>query len=367
MSSLTVTYNSTSRNFDLVNCSTGARWEFQYGFAWAPISSADGYLLPLWSSELAESHIIQLINSENDRSIGWLCTASALTSIQHEFSESKFFRAAAGHAIQLLLEQNAVQEQLMQIPNPNIDLFPERTCIFIAQKSLIPEPLRIEPIKLLPQLHQYGFSSYDFSGKRTNSAGRLANANLISDGIKIKKLRLKSVSDTVPFLSFIGSLLSKPLSEEQDPPYRFFLYYQILELLMEEVQRNKQVAFVESLKSADGDATLLYELIQKLGEQTSEIARIVSLFHDYVSVASGELSGLKSMCLTFLDHMDRKGDIDDCGKALYKVRNMLIHNMRRITAEAYESLLSINDYLEVVIPSMLLTFTPPIVNSREST
>lgn len=363
MSLLIVNFNSTSNNFELLDAEEkNPVAEFTYGYPWEPIPSTDGYMLQLWSSGLAESHVIQLINSSEaqEKSIGWLCTASALTSTQHDFSDNKYFRAAAGHAVQMLLEQDSVQAAIAKIDKPTIDIFPERVCIFIVKKSLFSVDFCNHPFKLYPQLHQYSFSPHLFGMQRTYLAGKHAVSNLSPAGIRIKKLRIKSISGSVPFFDFIESLLSESLPTKQDPPYRFFLYYQIIELLMEEVQRHKQMNFVQNLNNANGDPTQLYDLIQTLGEQTNEQARIIALFHYYTKIPSGEIDGLKNECLSFLDHMQRRGDIKDCGKALYKVRNILIHNMRRIPSCAYVSLSLINEYLEVIVPSMLLTFFLPM-------
>jgi hypothetical protein len=245
--------------------------------------------------------------------------------------------------------------------NPTIDLFPERACVFIALKTLLPPGLRNEPGKLLPQLHQFGFCPYSFIADQNGVSGKLANSNLIASNAAIQKIRITEISDAVPFFGFIESLLTTSLAQKQDPAYRFFLYYQVIELLMEEVQRHKQVTFIQELNAATGDVTQLYDLIQDLSKQTSEEGRITALFHTYTKVPSTELDGFKTECIAFLDQMGRKKNVNDCGKAIYKVRNMLMHNMRRIPQSAYLSLSVINEYLEVVVPALLITFSLPIV------
>ena len=312
--------------------------------------------MTLWSSALPEAQVIRLV-TEEEKTVGWLCTVSALTSTSHEHSESVYFRAAAGHAMQLILEDEAVQHTLLEHDRPSIDVFPSGACVLIAKKDLVPEEISRAPDKLLSILHRHTFSSYAFGKRKMRTAGKHAVANLLNNGQGIKKLKLKTVSDDVPFLNFVNTLLSEPLSEEQDSAYTFFLYYQIIELLMEEVQRHKTLEFAKSLQNSAEDTTRLYELTQKLKDNTSELGRIVALVNSFTTVSSKELEGLKNECLTLLRKLDRGGEINECGHSLYAVRNMLVHNMRRLSIEALAVMPLINEYLEVIVPHMLLTFS----------
>lgn len=362
MPQFNVNFNEATKSFKLFDPLFGEEIaDVPYGYSWTPIPSEEGCLIPLWSSTLSESHVIRLTVSsdDGDKTVGWLCTVSALTSSQHDFFNNLHFRHAAGHAVQILLEKLDVQLAVGRAEFRSMEAFPEKACVLISLKSRLPQELRVNPAQLLPQLHQYGFAPHKYGSSRTYTAGKHAIANLSPDGRKITSLKLKRGFSNIEFAGFIENLFANPLADKQDSPYRFFLYYQIIELLMEEVQSHRQASIVQSLNDANGDTTVLYELLQKLNEQTSEKSRIVALFHEYTKVSSEILEGLKTECIAFLKTMDRNGDIENCGRAVYKVRNMLIHNMRRVPVQGMESLNLINEYLEVTVPALLLSFTHP--------
>jgi hypothetical protein len=353
---LQVRYSAETTEFQFLDGEGNATGQsVAYGYHWTPIPSSEAIFLQLWSSVLPESQVIRLVTTE-DKTAGWLCTVSALTSNAHQYFESVFFRAAAGHAMQLLLEDDAVQKVLSKRDSPSIDVFPSGACVLIAKRDLIPNEISSAPERLLPLLHRHTFSPYKFGKEKQRTAGKFATANLTTDGQGIKKLKLKLISDEVPFPDFVNTVLSEPLSQEQDPAYTFFLYYQIIELLMEEVQKYKTLKFAADLQNSANDTTKLYELTQELKDHTSELGRIVSLVHSFTKVPAEELEGLKTECLNLLRKLDRIGKISECGHSLYAVRNMLVHNMRRLSAEALTVMPLINEYLEVVVPHMLLTF-----------
>ncbi len=352
-----VQYNAANLEFELLDqeglliCPSIA-----YGFEWTPIPANEAIFIQVWSIALPESQVIRLVNEE-DKAVGWLCTVSALTSTAHEFVTSPHFRAGAGHAMQVLLENEAVQTALKKEARPTIDIFPSGACIFIAKKNLISADMSSDPHKILALLHRYGFSQYTFGEKNNRTAGKFATQNLKRDGKEIRKLKLQITSDAVPFLNFVNNLLLEPLSKNQDAAYTFFLYYQIIELLMEEVQRQKTLQFAKNLIESAEDSTKLYALMQNIKDHTSERGRIVALLNEYTNVEHHELDGLKNECLNFLSKLQHKESNNECGSALYNVRNMLIHNMRRISSDAHATMPLINEYLEIVVPKMLLTFT----------
>ncbi|WP_421955929.1 hypothetical protein [Polaromonas sp.] len=364
MASLKVQFNSETNGFELIDTTNDTvQQEVVYGYPWTPIPSTDALHLPLWSSALTEAHVIRLTipSTEGEKTVGWLCTVSALTSKTHDYWESPYFRAAAGHAVQVLLEDDAIQQALCKTNNPSLETFPAGACVFISMRSLLPAEISSQPTRLYPLLHMHGFLPYVFGRNSMHSAGAIACGNLLANK-KIATLKLRLTSNAVPasFLSFVDKLLSQPLSVTQESPYRFFLYYQIIELLMEEVQRQKTLQFALKLQDSGEDATKLYELMQEIKDHTSELGRITALIHSFTNVDAVQLKGLTSECLNFLAKMDRTGTTNSCSTALYAVRNMLIHNMRRISPDALALMPLINEYLEVVVPSMLLSFNSPL-------
>lgn len=349
------------RKVFLVEAADAARpaIDIHYEFDWEHIPSHEGLLIPLWSSSLPESQVLRA-QTDSGQTVGWLCTVSALTSVAHEYATDKHFRKAAGHATQLLLEQNWVQEEIEKNPHSGLDTLPGGVCVLILKKSMLPEAIAITPGRIVPVLHQYGFTSYPTGNKVPHSCGNFAQTNLLVDGQRLRNIRLRLTSEEVPFQDFIDSLFRGALSVDQDPAYHFFLYYQVIELLMEVVQKQKTLLFAQDLRAAADDATKLFELKEALGKRTSEQSRIAALFETYTSVPSELLTGLQIESLSFLNSLGRAENIDSPSKALYRLRNMLVHNMRRFPAGAAAFPPRVNEYLEVIVPQLLISFEIPL-------
>lgn len=332
--------------------------DVRYEFEWEHIPSYEGLLLTLWSSSLPESQVLRA-QADAGQTVGWLCTVSALTSMAHEYATDKYFRKAAGHATQLLLEQEWVQEEIAANPHSGLDALPDGVCVLILKKDLLPEVIANTPRRIIPLLHQYGFTSFPVGDRKPHSCGNLAQANLLVDGQRLRNIKLRPIADEVPFQEFIDSLFRNALAVTQDPAYRFFLYYQVIELLMEVVQKQKTLLFAQDLRNAADDATKLFELKEALGKRTSEQSRLHALFETYTSVPAELLSGLQIESLNFLNTLGRGDDVDSPSKSIYRLRNMLVHNMRRFPAGAATFPPQVNDFLEVIVPHLLISFVVP--------
>ncbi|MGV2126131.1 hypothetical protein ACQZ4R_24025 [Agrobacterium vitis] len=110
----------------------------------------------------------------------------------------------------------------------------------------------------------------------------------------------------------------------------FLIYYQMIEYCIDKIFQIE----VKRLPSLDIDTWTLKE---KLSEVTNELARIGKLDQNYFvnNVRRNKFNDLKQMCLQLLEDAGEpeKADVQ-WYKALYKVRNMVVHNQMRFHRQA---------------------------------
>jgi hypothetical protein len=169
-----------------------------------------------------------------------------------------------------------------------------------------------------------------------------------------KNLNLLAIPLQTAHQKFLDQIFTKFIPESTLPLARFFYFYQIIELLMEEIADASIDASLARLTEykKNHNASLFRKEAQYLQSTFKEGARLNTLFA-LPSNLPQEFSLLKEACAKTLRSIGAASGINTA-ELLYDVRNQIFHNYRFAGAAFEDSLPDINELLEVVIPDLLI-------------
>ncbi|OYU44357.1 MAG: hypothetical protein CFE44_13375 [Burkholderiales bacterium PBB4] len=179
-----------------------------------------------------------------------------------------------------------------------------------------------------------------------HAANRLANSG--------KNLNFLTIPLQTIHQKFLDEIFTKFIPQSTLPLARFFYFYQVIELLMEEIADasiNASLARLTEYKE-NHNASLFRKEAQALQGAFKESARLNKLFGLPKNLPQ-EFSLLKAACEKTLRSIGSTIG-NNTAELLYDVRNQMFHNYRFSGAAFEDSLPEINELLEVVIPDLLI-------------
>lgn len=284
----------------------------------------------------------------SNQRIGWIFPIQALKSIQHDYFDNPFFLRYAYIAVCLLLEGIKSQNEISISSEIFLeDFYDDNISLLIIDKT------NLNLIKDF-ELHDYTVSlyknGYAYSGK----------GNLESEIILIgKRLNLIPIADELRGIHYIHKLFENEIPKNQEAFAKFYLYYQIIEIMISVVFEDKFRKFVAEL---DEDVSSLFDKRDELGQMIVEKQRVKWLFSNYVRIQREDRNILNDRCKSILRENNKKGT-GDMAENLYAVRCLLVHNMYILSNDSQGMLEELNKCFLEVIMDMLLSFHFPEIPS----
>lgn len=291
----------------------------------------------------SEDSIYQ-VKVEGNR-VGWIFPIQSIHSVEHSYIDNIHFLKYAYVAWIYLLEYCNIEIENFK----DFDFFSEfksYTNILVLDNENC-KNVNFDYEKYIVSLFKYGYSE---SGK----------GNLYTPTINIDKaINLKRHSKELDDIQYINELFKKQIPQETNPVSRFYIYYQLIEILITKVFNHLFAKFVDGLKS---NSENLFDKKEDLNKYANEKERLKRLCGEYTSIEYPLKDDLYSRCRALLEYTNSKvGEkMADC---LYLVRCLLVHKMYVLNSEAEKMLEDIDDlFLELVI-ELILSFKIPDVET----
>lgn len=319
------------------------------------ISPSDNIIFKLWANQHAESQIYP-VTFDGGSTCGWLLTASAIESAQipEQYRNDRNFRIAAWAVARYLAEQNKVMFEAIAAGENRYefrlaDCIDQELSLLTLYRPMAPAKIVANAALLIPKLLTLGLIPY--LGEFSKKILRPAFSN---------DARVLNINTNIPehgFQTFYNDLLTRYIPSVDDAAFKFYLYYQIIETMMEDVLVDSAKVVLQDLTSAQGNVVAIRDSLEKYQKISSESARIKKIFS---VLGAEECANLLESCANFLESVDsefkRANHVNE-GAAffIYKVRNQLIHNFRRAGSNNLQ-LEQINFDLEDLIPRLIYEF-----------
>lgn len=309
----------------------------------------------LWAAEHKESEISKVyVDGKNN---GWFFTVSAMLS-SDVAEETPYFRSAAWAVISYMIHAKASEiEEFCYSRGVLVcsvaDFLSDELSILTLHKPRLPEYLANKPNSIVPQLLAQGIFVY--VNEKTKS---LVYPPFINPG---GRFNLISEVDVEEFDEFQADLLINHIPYVESKVFKFYLYYQIIESLMELVAVAVCQDTLSRIAASNSDPTLNYDILAKHKDRSTEKYRISQVFNRFLKTSLTSAEILRQACIEFELSMDSSASREKLEKAknvaahVYAVRNQIIHNFRRVGSSMVH-LESVVMALDLVVPDLLCKF-----------
>lgn len=305
-----------------------------------------------------ESEVRAVVLSPDTKTVGWLCTVRALTSDQHLESENKYFRIAAYSAVKQILRRGLrTTEGVVVSDGAKLalsDFIDEDLSVLVLHRPSLGNSVGPRWTQLLPGLHKKGFlPAVDLDGYaplHSPDADDYFNQNG-------PQIRLKLISPEIGFEDFVDYVFRCLLPSASTAILQFFLYYQVIEVLLNVVFSTRQKVTIGEIQQVIDDPIRVHPLIERLKEDAAEKKRMNLLFNDY-SGREGKEEDLRMACNDFLTEIG-ESQKETTAEALYQVRNQIFHGLRNVPATATPRVENIVRHMSSSVPDLMESFRVP--------
>ena len=315
-----------------------------------------------------ESRILNIVFKK--QRIGLLFSLQALASQETQLTANDRWNDCGFIALQkILLGEYEYGSQELNVPSTQLEpyqlipqlitaLYPDDTIVLVLDKSqcqkVMPDDLYESFFTIcLPSLTLSGFFPQVRESQMRNSSG------LLEFDDQAKELSLQAFSEQFPVeaAAFFCDVLVPLMHREQNPAFRLFLGYQVVEILMSNVYNSIVRDFAAKITTLP-DIVSLKDLNDKLREKLSEKKRIELVIGSNLGKATADSSrDLLKECnalLTAINETPR----ESVGNALYKVRNYVVHSFSRVEAK--------NSHLEAIAWKLLVVLCNLAIEYRSA-
>jgi hypothetical protein len=296
----------------------------------------------LYNENFAENDIYQIYEKTLDKRIGWMFPLQALMSKEHDFSENVHFLKYAYVAFNLLLSNEDMSNRKIADYSSKdnyslFDFYPPNSIVFVFSKQAISEINDFNIVNYFPCLYEYGFI-----------ASEKGKSKALTTTETKEKIYIKSISDDVKEEGFILQLFKELLVNEDHHLVKFYLLYQVIELLIEKIFNKELKNIIDQLSTGSSN---LFQVKDKLGDISKEKKRINKLFNNYTSSQQYKTI-LREKCNILLSNLNRE-EKDSPAESLYSVRNLLVHEYRSILEPQIALIYDINETFELLVIEIL--------------
>lgn len=356
----TVTFRPVDAVFEVTNAAVPmCKISISYPFS-SSNYSADDVEVCLFSNALhAESQVFRakLLDSTEQ---GWLFAAAATASKEHTQFENPHFRhaafAATSHILKFLLASEFIEQHDGETLEVG-EIVRENLSILVYTKIAATQAKLHAAHALYPFMLSIGFVPVELHSALAWQPGEFAEQrfrgllNSVSISIKFR-------ADPQAYEGFVRDLFGRRIQEASDPILKFYYFYQLIELLTEEIFRHSTCKLVDEMYRSKTELAKVHVLFEKMQEQKKDKARLNKLMNEFTRGTGDNMSELLRLCNAAIGSSSLEAETT-VSYALYSVRNLIVHNLRNASPTFIDQLKTINSYLEVGIPDILNAFEIP--------
>ena len=323
------------------------------------------FILKSWVLD-KENDIFQVFDKEfykepNRVRLGWIFPIQALLSNEHQYADNKHFLKYAYVAFLKLLknqeEYTTFNPLFSKITNNYklTDFYGEDIIILVLCNSPLQKIDNFQVDNYITSLYSYG---YYFCQPIENL--KEIDTRSDSENPTGKNLILQKNSSCLQKEDYVYRLFKDLLKNEEHHLVKFYLLYQVIELIIQIVFERK---ILEEIKNFNNNPDKnIRKLKEKIDNISTEKKRVSILINDDVKINNPNLliSCNELIKLFNDDDSNEKDDIskkEDLGGALYDVRCLIVHQFRKLPDKILEEKLrEINKEFENIVIKIILDY-----------
>jgi len=307
-------------------------------------------------SLIAENDIFLLYETTVKKDIGWIFPISVLESNENDYANKDFFNQFRFLAYQKLLSSTFSLKAFIKEKKDLYsisELFGSNRIILIVSKEDFGAENIFEINDYLPSLATSGY----FINNENELIYSCPKNYIVENFRGKKKIKISKAVNEVYNLNFSKKLYQNYLKTLDHHLIRFHLLYQIIEFHITEAFNVDFDNLLEKYNNRDISKNDFIEKFKDIRNEREKIRKILKTISPNASTFEKEiLINIQRDCKDFLLEF---GDYDknEIGDLLYDVRNVIVHNYRKIKDENIQLLNEITFEFEILI-NYLMTKSP---------
>lgn len=317
----------------------------------------------LLKKDVKESEVIRLCKPNENETVGYLLPLISLESNAHVYANDRYFLRYSYIAIHEILKRCDVSSVMKKIDVNQTsfklsDFFNDEMVICIIYKNMLDIG---DFSKIAPVMFKNGFIRAN--SKKPNELQYKVKSN--DDSVKITLYQVNPIIVEAPL---IDKILHEQFPYEKNIAFKFFILYQVIELLMERVYNYFQSKIINELLIHRENIHKSKEILSEIQDVSSEKRRLKSLFSTFITTFDNK-NELKNACFgltqRLIDNNTKEGK--DFVDYFYPIRNYIVHNYRSFPDNELDNLDTILDYFIDALPSILSKYEEiNIINESET-
>ncbi|MBL4942025.1 MAG: hypothetical protein JKY81_10220 [Colwellia sp.] len=287
--------------------------------------------------------------------VGWVFPITILESNESEHSNNTHLHGYQYVAFEHLLKAKTHI-------NPTIDvrfnqsgkyslseIYGENTILAVIKKTRVPSPQQFTLQSYIPSLSQYGyFIKNEFELNHRVDQYKCSYLELRGK----KRLYIRRSDVKLLENQYFNDLYTQYFKTISNPLLRFHLIYQVIEhIIGERFDKDFEEIIVKYQQNKIQKNDFIEE-INELKKERTNIRKVFNIYKSNYNNSGNYLADLKRDCQDILEkHTEVK---DDVGDLVYDVRNLLVHNFRKLSELEKEKLNQINMTFELVTSDFLI-------------
>ena len=320
--------------------------------------SSDNFKIYIFENNYlnAENDIFQLIDKNSDIRIGWAFPITILESNDNDFSENAHLNKYKYVAFKILLESKYLEFQINDIDISKIrlsDIYSENAIVIIQSNEQIKNISNYKFNNYLPSFASYG---YFLKNKHKLIASFEVNKKFALERRKVKKLKLKNSTFNLDDLIFLKLLYTRYLKSLNHHLLRFHLLYQVIEHFISEYFNSEFDHLVNDYSQGDLLKNDFFEKISNLKSERKSINKIFEILNiNKTSKIFGIVTDLARDCDALFLNRNKKSS-NQIGDQIYDVRNLVVHEYRKLTDGDLNLLENITFGIELIVNHLITNY-----------
>jgi hypothetical protein len=298
--------------------------------------------------------------------IGWIFPIQSLVSNKHGCAENKHFLKYAYVAFyKLLLNQENYSHftpSSEQIEDYKLtDFYGDNIIILILCKTNIDKIANFNIDNYLASLysHSYYYCQPTENINKINNCQPTEDLNEIKNRANLKpsgntRLILQQNSQYLQGEPYIERLFKSLLKTEEHPLVRFYILYQVIELVIEIMFKKSFSDIIDTFQNnTDKNIYELKESIAYISSEKERISKLINALEKYFDEVSK--INLHTFCNELLVAFNSKTK-ETLPSVLYSVRSSIVHKFRNLPEKDLPKIEAINKEFENIVIKIILNF-----------
>ncbi|AFW94613.1 MAG: hypothetical protein LW814_08220 [Anabaena sp. CoA2_C59] len=355
LTEVTSTFNDDEYHFELSD-SSGTKVYIDYVLTAYNDYKPEDYSLFIFKSWIlnSENNIFQAYEKDINERVGWMFPIQSLVSNEHKYvSNSHFLKYAYVAFLKLLINREQYETftpYLQTIDSYRLtEFYGDDIIILVLSNTQIQKLDNFHIDNYLTSLYSY---SYYYCQPIDNFKEINSRANFQSPGDT--RLILQRNSSYLQGEVYLHRLFKSLLKTEEHPLVRFYLLYQVIELIIEIIFEKSFSDIINNFQN-NTDKNI-YELKESIASISSEKERISKLIATLEKHFDGNTkTNLLLYCNDLLVAFNSEKK-DSLALALYAVRSLIVHKFRKLPEKDLPKIAEINKEFENIVIKIILNY-----------